>query len=210
MSEIVIETDRLTRHFGSLVALDDVSFQVPRSAIFGLLGPNGSGKSTVIRMLCGVLHPTAGRGAVLGHDIQHEAEAIKRRVGYMSQQFSLYADLSVLENIHFYGGIYGLGGRRLADRTEAVLELTSLGDRTEQPAGTLSGGWKQRLALACADSRAGRSPFSTSQRRESTPWRELWDLLFRLSGEGRTLFVTTHYMDEAERCSHIGYIYLAN
>lgn len=211
MNDIVIETNRLTRHFGSLVALDDVTFRVPRSAIFGLMGPNGSGKSTIIRMLCGVLRPTAGTGKVLGHDIMHEAEAIKRRVGYMSQQFSLYSDLSVLENIHFYGGIYGLGNRRLADRTDAVLELTSLADRTHQLSGTLSGGWKQRLALACAmihepdvlfldEPTAGIDPVAR---------RGLWDLLFRLSGEGKTLFVTTHYMDEAERCSRIGYVYLA-
>lgn len=211
MNETVIKTERLTRLFGHLVAVDDVSIEVPKAAIYGFLGPNGSGKSTIIRMLCGVLRPSAGRGSVLGYDIEHEAESIKRRIGYMSQRFSLYADLTVLENIHFYGRIYGLSAARLADRTERILDLTGLEDRTAQLAGTLSGGWKQRLALGCSlvhepdvlfldEPTAGIDPVAR---------RELWDLLFRLSGEGKTLFVTTHYMDEAERCTHIGYIYLA-
>src|SRR5688500_324595 len=116
--DIVIQTERLTRHFGSLVAVDDVSIAAPKSAIYGFLGPNGSGKSTIIRMLCGVLRPTAGSGSVLGFDIEHEAESIKRRIGYMSQRFSLYSDLTVLENMHFYGGVYGLDRTRLDDRSE--------------------------------------------------------------------------------------------
>ena len=146
----VIRVNHLTRRFGPLVAVRDVSFEVQRGAIFGLLGPNGSGKSTIIRMLCGVLEPSDGDATVLGCDVKNEAEAIKRRIGYMSQKFSLYADLSVRENIDFYGRIYGLDRDRLARRSRDVQELTGISNRLDQLAGTLSGGWKQRLALACA------------------------------------------------------------
>ena len=145
-----IDIRGLTRHFGSLVAVEDVSFQVQQGEIFGLLGPNGSGKSTIIRMLCGVLKPTAGDATVLGFDVRTQSEQIKRRIGYMSQKFSLYSDLTVEENLNFYGSIYGLTEEKLVARRADVLELTSLEDRTAQLAGTLSGGWKQRLALACS------------------------------------------------------------
>ena len=156
MADVVVDARHLSRHFGDLVAVSDVSFQIERAAIFGLLGPNGSGKSTIIRMLLGILEPTQGDATVLGNDVRYESELIKRRVGYMSQQFSLYADLSVRENLEFYGRIYGLQGERLEQRCWSVLELASLHDRVDQLAGTLSGGWKQRLALGCSlDPRTG-------------------------------------------------------
>jgi ABC-2 type transport system ATP-binding protein len=209
VSDWVVETDRLSRRFGELVAVRDVTLKVARGEIFGVLGPNGAGKSTTIRMLCGILDPTSGGGTVVGFDIVREAERIKQRIGYMTQRFSLYDDLSVEENVSFYAGIYGVPFSRRKARVEAVLERARLVARRRQLAGTLSGGWKQRVALASAtiheppllfldEPTAGVDPVSR---------RDFWEEIHRLADEGTTILLTTHYMDEAERCHRLAFIF---
>jgi ABC-type multidrug transport system ATPase subunit len=208
---IAIQADGISKNFGLLRAVSDVSFTIEKGEIFGFLGPNGSGKSTMIRILCGLLQPTSGRAELDGLDVVKQTEEIKKRIGYMSQRFSLYEDLTVQENIDFYGEIYGLNRAELAARRRSVVALVGMEDRLVQMAATLSGGYKQRLALACSLLHQPKILFLDEPTAGIDPVarREIWDLLFRLAAEGTTLFVTTHYMDEAERCSQVAYIYLS-
>ncbi len=208
-AEKAVVVKDLEKRFGAFVAVNRVSFKVAKGEIFGFLGPNGAGKSTTIRMLCGILAPSGGTGAVAGFDVRTQSEEIKSHIGYMSQKFSLYEDLTVEENIDFYSGIYRIPAERKRQRKEWVIEMAGLKDHRHALTGTLSGGWKQRLALGCAilheppiifldEPTSGVDPNSR---------RQFWDLIYELSGHGVTVFVTTHYMDEAEYCDRIAMIY---
>jgi len=208
-AEPAVSLDRLTKRFGTFTAVDSVSLSVPKGQIFGFLGPNGAGKSTTIRMLCGILPPTSGNGTVAGFAITSQPELIKENIGYMSQRFSLYEDLTVEENIAFYAGVYRLPAAKRRERTEWVIEMAGLAERRTSLAGELSGGWRQRLALGCAilheppivfldEPTSGVDPLSR---------RKFWELIYSMADSGVTVFVTTHYMDEAEYCDRLAMIY---
>lgn len=207
--ENAVETKSLTREFGDFTAVDQVDFYIPKGEIFGLLGPNGAGKTTTIQMLCGIISPTAGGATVLGYDIVKHARSIKENIGYMSQRFSLYGDLTVTENIAFYAAIYGINNGNLKGRIQDLIDLSGLRGYEDELSRNLSGAWRQRLALSCAiahnppmlfldEATAGVDPVSR---------REFWDLIYEMAGNGTSILATTHYMDEAEFCNKIAMMY---
>jgi ABC-2 type transport system ATP-binding protein len=207
-----IEVKNLTKKFGDFTAVNSINFKIPVGCIFGFLGPNGSGKSTTIRMLCGVLHPTSGMAKIFGLDVVKNTEEVRHQIGYMSQRFSLYEDLTVEENLDFYGRIYGLSKNVINERKQELIVMANLEGKEKNLAGTLSGGWKQRLALGCSlihkprllildEPTAGVDPVSR---------RVFWEIIHILPKQGITILVTTHYMDEAESCDVVAFIFNSN
>jgi ABC-2 type transport system ATP-binding protein len=204
----MIKVQNLTKKFGDFTAVDDVSFEVKAGEVVGYVGPNGSGKTTTIRMMCGILHPTSGSIHILGLDVTKDPESVKRHIGYMSQKFALYDDLTVRENLEFYLGVYEVPLEIEQQRLAAVLHMAGLEDRADSFTSDLSGGWRQRLALGCAllhepplifldEPTSGVDPIAR---------REFWDLIYQLAHAGTTIFITTHYMDEAEHCQRVGFM----
>jgi ABC-2 type transport system ATP-binding protein len=207
-AEAAVVIHGLRKLFGSRVAVEGLELSIRRGEVFGLLGPNGSGKTTTIRMLCGLMAPTSGTASVVGHDVTREPEQVRRKIGYMSQRFGLYDDLTVAENIRFYASIYGLRGPARRERTAELLTDLGLEPRAGQLAGELSGGWKQRLALACATAHRPAMLFLDEPTAGVDPAsrRLFWQWIYTLAGQGTTILVTTHYMDEAERCQRLAFL----
>jgi ABC-2 type transport system ATP-binding protein len=208
VSDEAVRTEGLRKTFGDLVAVDHLDLTIHRGEVFGVLGPNGSGKTTTIRMLCGLLTPTAGRATVVGFDVATQAEQLRRRIGYMSQRFGLYDDLTVRENLRFYATVYGLHGAARDARMDELLRELELAPRAAQLAGTLSGGWKQKLALACATAHRPDMLFLDEPTAGVDPAarKRFWELIYELSRRGTTILVTTHYMDEASRCQRVAFL----
>ena len=207
-ADAAVHTEHLRKAFGNLVAVDSLDLEVHRGEVFGLLGPNGSGKTTTIRMLCGLLDPTSGTATVAGYDVERSPELVKRSIGYMSQRYGLYDELTVLENLRFYATVYGLHGERRAKRLDQILDDMHLRPRMTQYAGTLSGGWKQRLALACATAHEPPVLFLDEPTAGVDPAsrREFWSRIHVLANRGTTIVVTTHYMDEASQCGRLAFL----
>ncbi|MDO4988200.1 MAG: ABC transporter ATP-binding protein [Synergistes sp.] len=209
MPEIVVQTEHLTKKFGTFTAVDDITMSIEEGQVYGFLGPNGSGKSTTIRLLCGLLAPTSGRALVLGLDLSKDNGKIKKQVGYMSQKFSLYPELTVMENLDFYSGLYGLDGKEKNMRIDQMIELAGLKGREDQLTGSLSGGWRQRLALGCAILHKPKMLFLDEATSGVDPKARMlfWDIIYELASQGTTIMVTTHFMDEAEHCNRVAFIY---
>ena len=203
--EVVIKTDKLTKRFGDFIATNEITFEVTKGEIFGFLGANGAGKTTAMRMLCGLSKPSSGQATIAGFDVYKETESIKKNIGYMSQKFSLYEDLTVIENIEFFGGIYGLSNKALKTKSEELIHTLGLQSETKKLVGSLPLGWKQKLSFSVAVIHEPKIVFLDEPTGGVDPLtrRQFWDLIYAAADKGITVFVTTHYMDEAEYCNRI-------